>query len=301
MPEPLTMLRTLILSFMLLLSTACATNAPNGPIYDPLEPLNRKVYAFNNVVDRTILKPAARGYLKVTPSPVRKGVRNFFSNLDDVTVLTNDLLQLKFKQAASDASRILVNSTLGLGGLIDWGTPMGLPKNFEYFGQTFGVWGMGEGPYLVLPIFGPNNFRGTAGLVTEIVVNVNPTREIVIPNETARSAAGILDIVSLGAEFIDSKSLLDEVALDPYQTARAFWVLRHRTATWDGKKDVQPRSSAPSTRTTDELDQLDELDELDELDRLDELDELDRLDELDELDQLDELDELDRLDELDAS
>ena len=136
------MLRTLILSFMLLLTTACATNAPNGPIYDPLEPLNRKVYAFNNVVDRTILKPAARGYLKVTPSPVRTGVRNFFSNLDDVTVLTNDLLQLKFKQAASDASRILVNSTLGLGGLIDWGTPMGLPKisNISDKRLGFGAW-----------------------------------------------------------------------------------------------------------------------------------------------------------------
>lgn len=282
--------RTLTLLFMLLITTGCATNAPNGPIYDPLEPINRKIYAFNEVVDRTILKPAAIGYKKVTPSPIRTGIRNFFSNLDDVTVLTNDLLQLKFKQAASDASRLLVNSTLGLGGLIDWGTPMGLPKHFEYFGQTFGVWGIGEGPYVVLPIFGPNNFRGSVGFATEIIVNANPTRKAVIPDETLRQAAGILDIVSLRAEFIDSSSLLDRVALDPYQTTRAFWVQRHRNATWDGKKDVQPRRARPTSRQRDN-DPLDELDELDELEQFDELDELDQLDELDELDQLDELDE----------
>ena len=226
------MLRTLALLFILLITSACATNPPNGPIYDPLEPVNRKVHAFNDALDRAILKPVATGYSKVTPSPVKKGVRNFFSNLDDITVVANDLLQFKFKQAASDAGRFVVNSTIGIGGLFDWATPLGLPKHNESFGQTFGVWGFGEGPYVVLPLLGPNNLRTTAGFISNSALIVNPVRQA-IANDDVRLALTIIDIISLRAQFLDASSLLDQVALDPYQTTRDFWVQRHRNLTWD--------------------------------------------------------------------
>jgi len=240
----LLMLRLLFLIPALLLITGCATNAANGPIYDPWEPMNRKVYAFNDGLDRAIVKPVAKGYRKVTPDPVETGVKNFFSNLNDVTVLVNDLLQGKFKQAASDASRLLVNSTIGIGGLIDWGTPLGLEKHNESFGQTLGVWGFGEGPYVVLPLYGPNNIRTTAGFFTA-QATTNPTRYIT--DTPTRIGVTALSVVSIRAQLLDASSLLDSVALDPYQTTRDFWITRHRNLTWDGEKDVRPMPAADPT------------------------------------------------------
>jgi len=131
----------------------CATN---GNPRDPLEPLNRGVYQFNDGVDRILFKPAAEVYRAVLPQIVRTGVGNFFSNLNDVIVALNNLLQGKVASAASDLSRILVNSTIGLLGLYDAATDLGLEKNYEDFGQTLGYWGIGDGAYLVLPFIGPS-------------------------------------------------------------------------------------------------------------------------------------------------
>ena len=130
---------------------------------DPWEPLNRKVFAFNDFVDRYTLTPIAKTYQFVTPDPLEAGIGNMFSNLTEVTTIINDLLQLKFGQAASDTGRFLLNSTVGLLGLFDVATPIGLEKHQEDFGQTLGYWGMGSGPYIVLPILGSYTVRDGLG------------------------------------------------------------------------------------------------------------------------------------------
>lgn len=125
---------------------------PGGPTEgDPFESYNRAMFSFNDALDKNIVRPVAEGYDAVLPGPVKTGVSNFFSNLGDIFVILNDILQFKFKQAVSDTGRFLFNSTIGLYGLIDVATPMGLDKHKEDFGQTFATWGIGQGPYIVLP------------------------------------------------------------------------------------------------------------------------------------------------------
>ena len=158
----------LILNFILL--SACAS-VPGGPTEgDPFESYNRAMFSFNEGLDEYLLRPVAEGYDAVMPKPVKTGISNFFSNIGDLFVILNDLLQFKFKQAIEDTSRFIFNSTIGLYGLIDVATPMGLPKHDEDFGQTLATWGVGDGPYIVLPFFGPRTMRGTAGFVAESVL-----------------------------------------------------------------------------------------------------------------------------------
>ena len=147
-----------------LLLQGCAVTSPYDQVNDPLEGLNRVVYRFNDTLDRKLLKPVARRYMKYIPSPVRSGVGNVFSNIYEPINVVNDLLQWKPKKAASDTMRFSYNSVFGIAGLMDVSTPWGMPKHHEDFGQTFAVWGMGEGPYLVLPFLGPSTARDTAGL-----------------------------------------------------------------------------------------------------------------------------------------
>ncbi|ARN76431.1 hypothetical protein BST96_14905 [Oceanicoccus sagamiensis] len=149
---------------------------------DPWEPLNRKIFAFNDFADRYALTPVAKGYQWITPDPVEAGIGNMFSNLLEVTTILNDLLQLKFGQAASDTGRFLLNSTVGLLGLFDVATPIGLEKHEEDFGQTLGYWGVGPGPYIVVPIFGSYTVRDGLGAYidtySDYVTNIDhiPTR-----------------------------------------------------------------------------------------------------------------------------
>ncbi len=149
------------------LLTGCAT-LPAGHQPDPrdrFERTNRAIYKFNDALDRGIAKPLAKGYVKVTPRPVRTGVSNFFQNLSYPTVIVNDLLQGKLKSFGGDTARLVVNTTIGIGGLFDPATKMGLPAGDEDFGQTLGKWGLPPGPYIVLPIFGPSDVRDTVGFV----------------------------------------------------------------------------------------------------------------------------------------
>jgi len=138
---------------------------------DPWESTNTRIYAFNKFLDRWMLRPVAVAYNKVTPDIVRQGVGNFFSNIDDINVLANDLLQLKFRDAASDSGRLLINTTVGIAGIIDVASSIGLTKNEEDFGQTFGRWGVGAGPYVMLPFFGPSSVRDSFGLVLDTMFN----------------------------------------------------------------------------------------------------------------------------------
>lgn len=146
------------------LTPAANTTANPLAIYDPLEPLNRRVYRFNALVDEYLLLPALDAYKTVVPEPARTGVSNFFQNLGEIDTFVNTLLQAKPKEAAITLARFLVNSTVGLAGLFDPATALGLPRQEEDFGQTLGVYGFNTGPYLVLPFFGPATLRSGLGL-----------------------------------------------------------------------------------------------------------------------------------------
>lgn len=258
----------------------CASNPPTGPVYDPIEPVNRQVYRFNDALDRAVLKPVARGYRYVLPDFAENGIANVFSNLGEPVVIINDLLQGKIVQAGSDTGRFLLNSTVGIVGLFDPASQVGLQKHDETYGQTLGVWGVGEGPFLMLPLFGPSNGRDTTGRITDALYT-DPL--LYIDPADVAVGLGVLDVISTRAALLSAGNLFDTAALDPYLMLRDFWVQQHRTATLDGKGRV-------AIGAADEGDGSDELDELDELDAMDAQDSGDELDQLDELDRLDALD-----------
>ncbi len=140
-------------------------------IYDPLEPINRSIYHFNYKFDQYVFLPTVRGYRKITPAPVRKGASNFFNNLKEVSTIGNSLLQSKGQRAMQSSARLLFNTILGLGGIFDPASKMGLVRAEEDFGQTLGHYGVGYGPYLMLPFLGPSNLRDTGGLVTDFYIS----------------------------------------------------------------------------------------------------------------------------------
>ena len=144
------------------------------PDYDPLEPVNRKIFWFNDQVDAYVLEPAARGWNRITPDRVQRSIGNFFVNLRFPIVTVNDLLQAKFREGASDVGRFAVNTTFGVFGFFDPATSWGFEEHVEDFGQTLGWWGVPPGPYLVLPLIGPSNPRDTAGLVADSAAGVTP-------------------------------------------------------------------------------------------------------------------------------
>ena len=202
---------------------------------DPLEEFNRSIYRFNDAADRALMKPLAQGYQKVTPRLVRKGVSNFFDNLGDVTVLVNDLLQLKPHRAAVTFSRLGWNSTVGLAGLVDVATPMGLTKHDEDFGQTLGYWGVDSGPYLVLPFLGPSTVRDGSGLFVDY--HTDPVRHI--DDETARWSAVALRTIDRRARLLRAGRVLDEAALDPYSFLRDSYLQRRQYLIHDGNPPVE--------------------------------------------------------------
>ncbi|MEC9291445.1 MAG: VacJ family lipoprotein [Pseudomonadota bacterium] len=151
------------------LSTAFSFSAHAGS--DPLEGMNRKIFAFNHMLDTAIISPIVKGYQFVTPDFAEKGVRNFFDNLYTPTVIINQVLQGKPKEALQSTGRFAMNSTIGIGGLFDVATDGGMPKYQEDFGQTLGAWGVGSGPYLVLPVFGPSSVRDGVGRFADRYTN----------------------------------------------------------------------------------------------------------------------------------
>jgi phospholipid-binding lipoprotein MlaA len=141
----------------------CAT-AAHRSAGDPLEPMNRTIYAVNGKIDTYVAKPVASTYQKIAPAPVRTGVNNFFANLKDINNFANDALQLKPRDSSEDVLRFALNSTFGLAGLIDWATPAGIPKHHQDFGLTLAHYGVPSGPYLVVPLFGPSDMRDVTDL-----------------------------------------------------------------------------------------------------------------------------------------
>jgi len=206
----------------------CAT--PGGNPADPLEPLNRSVFIFNDTVDGAIMKPVARGYRAVLPRFVRTGVTNFFSNLQDVWISVNDFLQGKVQQGVEDGSRFLFNSTFGLAGILDVASSWGLEKHDEDFGQTLGRWGVGTGAYLVLPILGPSTVRDGLGLLVDFQTDLVWR----IDDVPVRNSLVTLRFIDRRANLLDTTNVLEEAALDKYAFVRDAWLQRRRNLVYDG-------------------------------------------------------------------
>lgn len=206
--------------------------ASQGDPRDPLEPMNRAIHNFNETVDKAAIKPLAQGYQTVLPGFAQTGVRNFFSNLDDAIIVVNDLLQFKLEQASRDFMRLAMNSTLGFCGVLDIATEAGLKKHNEDFGQTLGRWGIGAGPYLVLPFFGPSNFRDTVG---RYVDSSYLDAVYSLQDNEARNGGLLLRTISNRADLLDVTTALDAAALDGYEYTRDFYLERRRALVYDGK------------------------------------------------------------------
>lgn len=173
---------------------------------DPWEPLNRKLFAFNDTADHYILLPIAKGYQWVTPNVLQAGVGNFYSNLSEITTIANDLLQFKFYQAASDAARFVINTTVGVGGLFDVATKMGLQQNREDFGQTLARWGVYSGPYIVVPFLGPRTIRSGVGTLVDAYYT-DPLWRFRMDAKPRYALIG-LRYINNRADFIESEQLI---------------------------------------------------------------------------------------------
>ncbi|MEW6165315.1 MAG: VacJ family lipoprotein [Pseudomonadota bacterium] len=205
----------------------CATS---GNPKDPIEGFNRAMYGFNDMIDSAVIKPVAQGYEAALPTPVRTGVTNFFGNLADFFIGINNLLQGKPGQAASDIGRVLVNSTIGLLGVLDVASEMGMEKHEEDFGQTFGRWGVGDGAYVVLPFFGPRTARDTVGLVLD--VKADPVANI--DDISTRNTLLALRVVDTRADLLPADKVIEEAALDKYAYIRDGYLQRRRNLIHDG-------------------------------------------------------------------
>jgi len=202
--------------------------APAFANNDPWESINIRIYTFNSYLDSWVLRPAAIGYTRVIPQPIRTGIENFFYNINDVNVMTNNLLQLKVRDAVSDSGRLLLNTTVGLGGVIDVASNVGLQRHQEDFGQTLGRWGVGPGPYVVLPFFGASTVRDTFGLSADWFVN--PIRHI--NDEAARNGLFILGQLDLRASLLDFEGMISG---DEYLFVREGYLQQREYLILDGE------------------------------------------------------------------
>jgi phospholipid-binding lipoprotein MlaA len=240
-----------------LLLTACAVcGCAAGPDpRDPLEPFNRKVYAFNDSLDNAVLKPVAKGYVAVVPQLARRGATNFFNNLGVVVTTFNDALQLKGAKVPVDFARFTTNIVFGLGGLIDVASELKIENRREDFGQTLGYWGVGSGPYLVLPLLGPSSMRDAPGLAVDFVASPYFYWN---PNVVVRWSVFALDIVDTRANLLNAEKIFDTAAMDRYSFLRDTY-LQHREYLINDSKPP----SGPGTRqkTLKELEEEDSSDE----------------------------------------
>lgn len=234
-------LATLLAATALALLAACAAPGEREPS-DPLEPMNRAIYSFNEGVDRAIAKPVATAYRDVVPGPLRTYVRNFFSNLGDLLIGFNNILQGKPADGLQDWVRFAFNSILGVFGINDVASSMGIEKHNEDFGQTLGRWGVGPGPYLVLPILSSSSVRDGVGTVADIyadpVGDIRPIR--------LRNTAVVLHFVSVRADLLDASRILEQAALDKYAFQREAYLQRRRSLVYDGNPPRErPRYDDP--------------------------------------------------------
>ena len=209
-----------------LLSSGCASTSNNPK--DPFEGFNRGMYKFNDTLDKAVVKPVAQGYKAAVPEPVRKMVHNFFSNIDDIFVTANGLLQFKFAQATSDFTRVWVNSIFGVFGLFD--VAHSLEKHNEDFGQTLGHWGVSSGPYIVLPFLGPGSLRDSTGMAVDSYYGVIENIED-IPVRNTLYFTGKLD---QRVQLLDAEAVIEDTVMDRYSFMRDAYLMRRQSLVYDG-------------------------------------------------------------------
>jgi phospholipid-binding lipoprotein MlaA len=210
------------------LLAGCASTG--GRIDDPFEPANRVMYAINDPIDKNIVKPIAQAYVDYVPSLIRTGISNYFNNIDDLFSAVNGLLQGKLDKAGHDMGRVMINTIPGILGLIDIASEAGIPRGEEDFGQTFGYWGIAQGPYLFIPLFGPTTVRDGTGFVLRVLWS--PTTEI--PDVAVRNVIYGLGALDLRAQALGATSLIDQASLDPYTFVRRAYLQRRAYLVHDG-------------------------------------------------------------------
>jgi phospholipid-binding lipoprotein MlaA len=238
-----TVRRVLFGALVLITVCGCATR-PNPNPRDPWESFNRGVFSFNDAADKAIFKPVATVYRDVTPPLVRAGVTNFFGNLDDAWSFVNSVLQLKLASAVDNFMRFNVNTVMGIGGIFDVASEMGIERHREDFGQTLGRWGVATGPYLVLPLLGPSTLRDTVALPVDFKGDIAANVDYV----PTRNSLKVLDQLDTRASLLSVSNALDEVALDKYSFTRDAFLQRRRNAVFDGNPPEDGAQGTPATR-----------------------------------------------------
>jgi phospholipid-binding lipoprotein MlaA len=225
-------MKQLLLSFLLFFMASTLTFAEE---VDPFEDVNRTVYGFNEAVDDNLLEPVSRAYKDNAPEVVQDGVSNFFGNLRDVSTLANQILQFKPVESVETLGRILVNSTIGLGGLFDVASDMGLTTDDEDFGQTMGVWGVEEGPYVVLPLLGPSTVRDGAGLFVDTTSDANMIDKT---EGIGFISSSTINIIDKRVELLPATDMLD-LSDDPYTMMRSSYLQKRKFDVFDGNLPVE--------------------------------------------------------------
>jgi len=221
--------------FLILFLFISPSKAAIGPInvylddVDPLEELNRPIYEFNQTLDQNLFEPIAISYRDNTPESIKKGVSNFFSNLGDVTTLANQILQFKADSFIT-LSRLFINTTIGLAGIFDPASELGLTKKDEDFGQTLGVWGVPEGPYFIIPILGPSTLRDSAGLYVDMSSDANLINNLDTSEQISVTSVKLVD---KRVELLPATDLINR-SFDPYTTMRSSYLQKRRNDVNDG-------------------------------------------------------------------
>lgn len=225
-------LRVVICFLLVTLLSGCATNNSRDP-QDPFEGFNRSAFNFNQAMDKNLFNPIGELYKAILPQFINQGITNFFSNLREISVIVNDILQLKIGQAVADFARLVFNSTIGLLGFFDVSTKLGLVKHNEDFGQTLAKWGFDSGPYFVIPFFGPTTLRAATSFGVDAVL-LSPTSYI---NDTAyRSGLMSLNYIDFKADLLDTGELLGFAAVDEYEFVKSVY-MQHRDKLANDRED----------------------------------------------------------------
>ena len=232
-----------LISYILLIATIVFTSLINSSVAkasddDPLEPMNRAIFGFNEVVDDAILEPVAEGYRYITPDPIEDSISNFFNNLGEINTIVNSALQLKLDKTISSSSRFVLNSTVGVLGLFDVATTLGIDRHREDFGQTLGHYGISPGPYLVLPFFGPSSLRDAPGFYIDVLIekDISPIHTELHHEE--RQIIQATNVIDTRANLLKATKILDTAAKDKYIFLRESYLQRRAKLVTDGK-DVQ--------------------------------------------------------------
>jgi phospholipid-binding lipoprotein MlaA len=236
--------RLMCMVLAVLLLQGCASLRGPDPA-DPLEPVNRKVTAFNDVADDLVLRPVAVFYGQILPPVVKQGISNFFSNQSDVMSFFNSLAQLKLEAAMKNVARVGINTTIGLGGIIDWATEFNIDKHKEDFGQTLAYWGVSSGPYVVLPFFGPSTVRDSFGLWADYKTDVNQ----VVNDVGARNTLTMLRLTDKRERYLSLSDAVKQASLDPYTFTRDAYLQKRINDIYDGNPpmmdDMEESDEAP--------------------------------------------------------